>query len=159
MPLDPLTHCAACGADASMRCPNCLDAPEYQNGDSNVVVYCDDFCQETHWPKHMGYCKDMQKRKRLLRAARILKAAVLTYKEIVYDLDLTKIEFNDGALFLHHKPRSISSGPKRGPFPDQITENIEHKQAALLKNQSTTAMALLGPLTRKLLPGKYHQDA
>jgi hypothetical protein len=32
-----------------------------------------------------------------------------------------------------------------------MTDNIEHKEAALVKSQSTAAMALLGPLTRSLL--------
>ncbi|KAL2871593.1 uncharacterized protein BJX67DRAFT_166591 [Aspergillus lucknowensis] len=41
----------------------------------------------------------------------------------------------------------------RGPFPDHLTTNAKYKQAALTVNQCTTAMALLGRLTRKLLTG------
>ncbi|KAJ5616054.1 hypothetical protein N7537_001168 [Penicillium hordei] len=95
----------------------------------------------------------MQQRKILLRAAQILKAAMLAYRETVYDVDLTKIEYRDGVLYLHQNQRSVSSQSKRGPFPYHITDNLEHKEAALVKSQSTAAIALLGPLTRKLLRG------
>ncbi|KAJ5795448.1 uncharacterized protein N7518_003988 [Penicillium psychrosexuale] len=93
----------------------------------------------------------MQQRKLLFRAALILKAAMLAYRETVYDVDLTKIEYRDGVLYLHQNQRPVSSLSKRGPFPNHITDIIDHKEAALLKSQSTAAMSLLGPLTRKLL--------
>jgi hypothetical protein len=79
---------------------------------------------------------------------------MLAYRETVYDVDLTKIEYRDGVLYLHQNQRSVSSQSKRGPFPYHITDNLEHKEAALVKSQSTAAIALLGPLTRKLLRGK-----
>ncbi|KGO71810.1 hypothetical protein PITC_028130 [Penicillium italicum] len=95
----------------------------------------------------------MQQRKILLRAAQMLKAAMLAYRETVYDMDLTKIEYLDGVLYLHQNQRPVSSQSKRRPFPSHMTDNIDHKEAALVKSQSTAAMALLGPLTRKLLRG------
>ncbi|CAI7598257.1 unnamed protein product [Penicillium glandicola] len=36
-----------------------------------------------------------------------------------------------------------------------MTDNIQHKEAALVKSQSTAAISLLGPLTRKLLRGMH----
>ncbi|KGO44271.1 Zinc finger, MYND-type [Penicillium expansum] len=135
-------------------CLGCSHAPEYQSGDSRVVFYCSRECQMGDWPNHKDFCKNMQKRKILLRAAQILKAAMLAYRETVYDVDLTKIEYRDGVLYLHQNQRPVSSQSKRGPFPNHMTDNIEHKEAALVKSQSTAAMALLGPLTRKLLRGK-----
>jgi hypothetical protein len=72
----------------------------------------------------------------------------------VYDVDLTKIEFQDGFLCLYQNQRSITSRSKRGLFPVHLTTNIAHKEAALANNQCTTAMALLGHLTRKLLEGE-----
>lgn len=79
---------------------------------------------------------------------------MLAYRETVYDIDLTKIELIDGVLYLHQKVVLNASQPKRGSFPDHLTNNVEHKEAALVNNQCTAAMALLGPLTRKLLKGK-----
>jgi hypothetical protein len=154
MALKSPAECANCGTGTKTMCSRCPHAPEYQSGDSRVVFYCSRECQVMDWPNHKVYCKNMQQRKILLRAAQVLKAAMLAYREIVYDVDLTKIECRDGVLYLHQKQRPVSSQSKRGPFPNHMTDNIEHKEAALVKSQSTAAMALLGPLTRRLLRGK-----
>jgi hypothetical protein len=131
-----------------------MDAPEYQPGDSVGIVYCNRDCQQGHWSDHKAHCRALGQRKKLLRAAKILKAALLTYREVVYDVDLTKIESRDGVLYLHQNLRLDAAQSKRGPFPDHLTTNIEHKGAALANNQCTTAMALLGRLTWKLLKGE-----
>lgn len=137
-----------------MRCVGCIDAPEYRRGDSTSVVYCGRNCQKEHWKSHKAHCNAMRKRKKLLRAAKILKAALLTYREAVYDIDLTKVVLEDGILCLYQNRRSLTAQAKRGPFPSHITSSIEYKEAALAHNSCTTAMALLGRLTRKLLAGE-----
>ena len=147
-------QCANCGVDALMRCAACMDAPEYQHGDSATSVYCDRDCQKGHWSKHKAHCRLLGQRKKLLRAANILRAALLTYREVVYDVDLTKIQLQDGVLFFHQNQRPITTRSKRGLFPSHLTTNIDHKEAALVNNQCTTAMALLGRLTQRLLQGK-----
>jgi len=76
---------------------------------------------------------------------------LLTYREVVFDLNLTKIEFQDGTLRLYQTP---TVGFRRCQFPAHLTTNNEHREAALANNQCTTAMALLGRLTRKLLAGE-----
>jgi len=116
-----------------------MEAPEYQPGDSIGSVYCS---------------RALQHRKKLFRTANILKAALLTYREVEYDIDLTKIELQNEVLYLHQNQRFISARAKRGLFPEHLTTNIEHRKAALANNQCTMAMALLGRLTRKLLEGE-----
>lgn len=74
-----LTKCANCGTLASMRCTGCIDAPEYESGDAIGVAYCNHGCQATHWPNHKAQCNAMQRRKKLLRIATILKATLLAY--------------------------------------------------------------------------------
>ena len=154
MALAHLAQCANCGTDATMRCVACRDAPEYQPGDSVGSVYCNRDCQKRHWSNHKAPCRALGQRKKLLRTANILKAALLAYREVVYDIDLTKIEFQDGVLCLHQNIRTITTQSKRGLFPAHLTANIDHKEAALANNQCTTAMALLGRLTKKLLGGE-----
>ena len=154
MALAYLAQCANCGTDATMRCQGCMNAPEYQPGDSVGSVYCNRDCQKGHWSNHKAHCRALGQRKKLLRTANILKAALLTYREVVYDIDLTKIQFQDGVLCLHQNQRSITTRSKRGLFPVHLTTNIDHKEAALANNQCTTAMALLGRLTQKLLEGE-----
>jgi hypothetical protein len=136
-----------------MKCAGCIDAPEYQPGDSIGSVYCSRDCQKRHWPNHKAHCRALGQRKKLLRTANVLKAALLTYREVVYDIDLTKIKFKDGVLCLYQNQRPITARSKRGLFPGHLTTNIKHREAAIANNQCTTAMALLGRLTRKLLEG------
>ncbi|KAL3477284.1 hypothetical protein BJX99DRAFT_269895 [Aspergillus californicus] len=145
--------CTNCGSEAIQKCAGCLEAPEYHPGDSIAVFYCGRDCQKKHWPSHKPRCTAMRQRKKLFRAASVLKAALLAYREGCYDIPLTKIELRDGVLYLHQQPRGIAAPCIRGPFPDHLTTNTKHKEAALAVNQCTTAMALLGRLTRKLLAG------
>ncbi len=149
-----LGQCANCEIDATMKCSGCVDAPEYQPEDARDTVYCNRDCQKEHWPNHKAHCRTLSQRKKLLRAAQTLKTALLIYRSIFYDIDLTKIEYDDdGTLYLHQNLRSNIVRAKRGPFPEHLTTNAEHREAALANNQCTAAMALLGPLTRKLLEG------
>ncbi len=69
----------------------------------------------------------------------------------MFDPELAKIEFKDGILSLYQNPAPKSAYTL---FPSHLIANAEHREAALANNQCTTAMALLGPLTRKLLAGK-----
>ncbi|KAJ7208708.1 hypothetical protein B0H12DRAFT_1242978 [Mycena haematopus] len=142
------THCANCDIPASLRCTRCMDAPEYEPGDAINIVYCSAKCQSIHWKAHKTRCTTLHKRRKLLRAATMLRAVLLTYRETFFDIPLAKIELRDGVLYLYRHPsRDIS--PK--PFPRDLTANVAHKEAALTHNQCTMAHALLGPLTRKLL--------
>ena len=105
----PLAQCANCGTNATMRCAGCIDAPEYQPSDSVGSVYCSRDCQKGHWSNHKAHCHALGQRKKLLRTANILKAAPLTYREVVYNIDLTKIEFQDRVLCLHQNQRPITA--------------------------------------------------
>lgn len=142
--------CNTCDKPATKRCAGCKDAPDYLPGDALDTFYCDRDCQKKARETHKDRCRNLSRRIALLRAAKILKTALLTYREMVYDLDLTHIESKDGILRLHQIPRTRRM---RCVFPGHLTNNIEHKEAALLANQCTTAMALLGRLTHKLLSG------
>ncbi|KAL2871594.1 zinc finger MYND domain-containing protein [Aspergillus lucknowensis] len=99
-----MANCANCGTQGTQHCAGCLEAPEYQPGDSTSVSYCSRDCQKEHWPSHKSHCIAMHQRRKLLRTARVLKAALLTYREIFYDIPLTKIDFQDGVLRLHQSP-------------------------------------------------------
>jgi hypothetical protein len=143
--------CARCGIKAGLRCVGCLNAPEYQPGDAATTSYCSSECQIQHRSQHKAHCRALSRRIKLLRAGRISKAALLAYRQVFFDLDLQKIELLDGVLCLHQRQRSMSARAKIVRFPEHLTTNVEHREAALLNNQCT--MALLGRLIRKLLDG------
>ncbi|KAJ7161546.1 hypothetical protein C8R46DRAFT_1353406 [Mycena filopes] len=135
---------------ASSRCSGCLDAPEYKSGDAPGVVYCSPKCQTSHWTAHKAQCHNLRARRRLLRVATILRAALLVHREVKFDVPMVKIELKNGVLHLY---RDISADITPRPFDNRLTANVAHKEAALTHNQCTLAFALLGPLTRKLLAG------
>ncbi|KAF2824876.1 hypothetical protein CC86DRAFT_48047 [Ophiobolus disseminans] len=146
-----ISECASCGIKADMRCVGCLDAPEYHPGDAISTVYCSRTCQTQHWPQHKVRCHTLSRRIKLLRAAHIFKAALLNYREVLYDIGLERIELQDGALCLHQRLHAVTTRWQIVRFPAHLTTNVEHRDAALLNNQCTLAMALLGRLVRKLL--------
>lgn len=79
----------------------------------------------------------MKRRKKPLRAATILQEALLAYRDILYDIDLTKIERKNGMPYLYQRQRSVTAHVKRGPFPNHLTSSVQHKEAALIINQCT----------------------
>jgi hypothetical protein len=149
-----VTECANCGSNATKRCAGCIGALEYEPEDSISTAYYSRECQRELWPSHRHRCRALQQRKKLLRAANLLKAALLTYKEVVYDVDLKKVELKNGVLCLYQNESRDRPQPWPASFPSHLTPDIEHKEAALAVNQCTTAMALLGCMTRKLLQGE-----
>lgn len=153
--LTSASRCASCGSDASTHCSGCVGAPDYESGDAANTAYCNRDCQKAHWSVHKARCKILQQRKTLLRAAQILKAALLTYREATYDIDLTGVHYEGGVLWLHQNRRLASTRAKRGPFPNHLVANSQHKEAALAHNSCTTAMALLSQLTRTLLQSEW----
>ncbi|CAI6311892.1 unnamed protein product [Periconia digitata] len=136
-----------------MKCAGCLDAPVYPPEERVDTVYCNRDCQKVHWSVHKAHCRTLGSRKKLLRVAVILKVALLTYREVRYDIDLRRIAVHDGVLCLYQNQRPATTRCRRGRFPAHLTSNNAHREAALANNQCTTAMALLGRLTRKLLKG------
>jgi hypothetical protein len=153
---DRSTLCAHCRKPATMKCGGCIGAPQFRMDELFEAVYCDGMCQKAHWPDHKTHCKAMKQRKVLFRGARLLKVVILTYREVLYDIYITRVEFSEGYLQIHQKLRSIRTRSRRGPFPSEMATGLENKEVILALNQCTTAMALLVRLTRKLFVSKFH---
>ena len=151
--------CANCGSDAAIRCDNCLDAPEYQLGDSGSTAYCNQACLRAHWPTHKLRCQVLERRKKLLRAATVLRTAFLTYREFAHDLDLDKIELrkispHDEILYLHLRTGPIRARAQRDIFGWHLIIDARIRGAALAYNSFAIAPCLLGGLIEKLLDGE-----
>ena len=108
-----IMQCAECGKYATMRCVVFMNAPEYQLGQSAGSVYCDRECQKGHWSDHRARCRTLGQRKKLLRKGNILTAAMLTYPKVIDDVDLTRIQLQEGVLCLHRNLRPITTRSKR----------------------------------------------
>ncbi|KAI0138514.1 hypothetical protein F4776DRAFT_670427 [Hypoxylon sp. NC0597] len=149
----PVSSCANCGVQASKRCTGCVDAPEYQPGDSLEVFYCGSDCQQLHWQSHKAQCNIRRKRKKLLRAVMLMKATFLAFRECVFSFSLMAIEPRDGVLVLLHDPDPKLFQPWLSPFPEGVTTNDRHKEAVMAADQCKAAPSLLGRLARHLLKG------
>ncbi|KAM0276418.1 hypothetical protein ACHAQH_006770 [Verticillium albo-atrum] len=95
----------------------------------------------------------MQDRKKLLRGARLLKAAIIAYKLAVFDMDLLSVELQNGILWMKANKAKVSFGP----FPEHLVTKVDHKEAVLTAEPCSTAMSLLGPLARRILAGNVCQ--
>ncbi|KAL4790269.1 hypothetical protein BDV19DRAFT_402212 [Aspergillus venezuelensis] len=145
------SSCANCREPAILQCTGCKDAPEYETGDVKAVFYCTATCQKIHRPRHKTYCKTLATRKKLARVAAVCKAAVLTYRAIEFDVELSGIELKGNTMFLYDNQRNLSIPPKRGPFPEHVTSSPEHRDAALSWFFCFASHALLSTLLPKLL--------
>ncbi|PWY83853.1 hypothetical protein BO94DRAFT_599308 [Aspergillus sclerotioniger CBS 115572] len=149
----PSGTCANCSKPTHLQCAACKDAPEHTPGDASRTFYCSRDCQKAHRPAHKDHCKTMLHRKKLLRTAIILKAAFLGYREIEFDVELSKIEQRGRFLYLSDNQKNLNIPPKRGPFPEHLTTNPEHREAALTWFQCLAACCLSSRLMKKLLAG------
>ncbi|RDW81042.1 zinc finger MYND domain-containing protein [Aspergillus mulundensis] len=94
------SSCANCAMPATLQCTGCKDTPEYKHGDASPVFYCSKACQTDHRPRHLAHCKTMATRKKLVRIAAVCKAAVLGYRELEYDVELSAIELLNNRFLL-----------------------------------------------------------
>lgn len=134
-----------------MVCSACSEAPDYRLNDATNTAYCSGDCQKAHWNTHQTRCKALKQRVKLLRISKMLRTTLMVYRCVFYNLCLTKIELKDDTLWLHHTPTSKTQFP---PFPDDLTTDRHHRDAALSVIHGATAMSILGPMTRELLTGE-----
>lgn len=95
----------------------------------------------------------MAARKKLLRVAAVCRTAVLGYRELEFDVELSKVEIRGNTLYLYVNQKDLSIAPKRGPFPEHLTSSPQHREAALSWFFCFASQALLSVLLPKLLAG------
>lgn len=149
----PAPTCANCGTEATIQCKACMDAPEHEPGDSISAFYCTTACQTADLQNHKTNCRIRAQRKRLLRAAIILKAALLVYSEPSYARTIAELDRLDKVLALAYTwggsyyPRLDPDSFLPNPTPAQ-------REAVLMYSLcGGIATRLVGRLTHKLLAG------
>lgn len=126
--------CASCKKPAVIACPNCKDSPIPDNTTEYPGYYCSRVCQYAHKLKHKTTCKRMLQRRLLYRAGDLLQALFYTYRENVFDKQISKIEDKDGKLYLHGIKSLKTVGTKLDmlqTFPRHLVTNEADKQHAL----------------------------
>ncbi|KAL4924111.1 uncharacterized protein BDV17DRAFT_295742 [Aspergillus undulatus] len=66
-------------------------------------------------------------------------------------MDLSKIEFRNGTLYLHQRKGVDTLKKRPGSFPENPALRVEHRESVLSKHINTRRIVLLAPLTHKLL--------
>ncbi|KAI1458280.1 hypothetical protein F4805DRAFT_474523 [Annulohypoxylon moriforme] len=131
-------------------CSSCYDVPRYE--DESCEVYCNAQCLQEHSEEHKARCELRLKRKRLLRASKLMKATFMTFRECLYGRPLVEIKISNGELHLHIKPEPPFN-PWYYPFPDGITTTTNHREAALSIQNCNASASICSPLARQLLEG------
>ncbi|KAI1329467.1 hypothetical protein F5Y16DRAFT_417855 [Xylariaceae sp. FL0255] len=150
--------CANCSKPLSTwQCDACSPSesksiPEYTPGDVGITYYCSLDCLEIDRLQHEPHCELRRKRQRLYRAAEVFQFVLLAYRECIFDMDITRIDYRDGELRLHRLRPSASPRLPFGPFPP-LMDSVILRMATLASGQCGTMLALLGRLSEFLLSG------
>ncbi|GKZ31582.1 hypothetical protein AbraIFM66950_000157 [Aspergillus brasiliensis] len=151
----PSGPCANCGKHTSLQCDACRGAPEYFPGDTTTIFYCGTTCQRAHQTVHKPDCINMTRRKKLLRTGIFAKEAFMVYRAAEYDVDvdveLSEIEERIDTLYIDDNQMNLDIPCRRGPFPEHLTADPEHRAAALAWFHFSAAPALTSRLVRELL--------
>ncbi|KAI1089673.1 hypothetical protein F5B19DRAFT_504474 [Rostrohypoxylon terebratum] len=146
--------CANCGAKVLTdlhTCMRCYYAPKYKDSES-MDVYCDKICQQGHLTSHKAQCQLRINRRNLFRAATLMKATFMTFRECLYGRPLVEVKVYKGELHLH-MDSGIKFKPWYYPFPDGVTTDPKHKEAALSLQNCNAAANICGGLAKRLLEG------
>lgn len=177
--------CSRCGEIATTKCILCDDVPRYFPAETMGAHYCSSACQSADWKWHEARCHDLGPRKRLLRAAKILRATLLEFAKMHYTHNLFKsIELTvHGDLYLHPHPLTknhpefhqdafkvlrqicltnrfypFASSPTASELPVPLSRLFirrEDEEAILTVFQNPTALFLLSSLIQKLLKSEH----
>lgn len=130
-----------------------MEAPESQPGDSINTFYCSAACQTADLPSHKTHCRIRVQRKRLLRAAVILKAALLVYSEPFYGRTIVGLDRLDKVLGLPSNSGRVYY-PPLDPASFLPNPTREQREAVLMYSVcGGVATRLVCRLMHKLLAG------
>lgn len=128
--------CTNCGKmDAKAHCTACHLAPEPDGTLQTSVRYCNKECQKAHWVHHRRGCKQMQARKALFRAGRLLQEMWYAIRRESYDNAVVRVQEINGELVVYDgdynvEPTLRENGYYRR-FPEEIFKNKKDAESCL----------------------------
>jgi hypothetical protein len=152
-------QCTNCGNhNAKAYCAGCHQAPNTDGTPHVNVRYCTKECQKAHWPAHRLECKNLQARKALFRAARLLQKMWYTVRRESFDNCIVKAEEVNGELWIHEGDYDLEP-TKRNPgfyrdFPDAIFKNKQDADTCLNLLYCTDSLGHMYMVNHWLLKGR-----
>ncbi|KAI4846094.1 hypothetical protein E4T44_05252 [Aureobasidium sp. EXF-8845] len=149
-------ECTNCGNfNAKSYCAGCHQAPNTDGTPHLGVRYCSKECQKIHWPAHRLECKNLQTRKALFRAARLLQKMWYAVRRESFDNTVIGVEEVNGELLMHEGDYNLEP-TKRVPgfyreFPDAIFKNEQDAEACLNSLYCTDSLTHMHMVTNWLL--------
>lgn len=141
---DPLTKCTTCGAPATNKCSGC-----------KTIHYCGKECQTKDWPNHKINCKDIWMEKPLARAADLIQAAWLNFRENTWDTPITHLEVKNNELITYDGDQRVRSG-YFVKFPNDIMPDDSVKAGVLCNMMCNEPLAYLHSFIAMLIAGESH---
>lgn len=123
-----LHSCVKCEKGATKSCSACREGISDTGGHVDTTWYCGTDCQKAHWSSHKVTCKAVQERKILYRAGDIAQLLFYMYREIVFDILITKVEKTDRKVLLYEGEYKENCFV---PFPTALFPEEREKQAVL----------------------------
>ncbi len=146
----PFHPCANCQKDATKNCSACREAPDANGGQVEATWYCGLDCQQAHWGNHKIVCKALQQRKILYRAGETAQLLFYTYREIVFDKLIVKVERKGNEISLYEGEYEDDCFI---PFPAALFPDEREKQAVLTYLACGDALGYLHEVLKIMLKG------
>ncbi len=131
----------------------CHDTPDSEGRQMYTTYYCSKACQKTEYVRtHKYACNWAKNRRAVYRVGDIAQLAFYAYSEKIFDVSITKVEKQEGTLYLH---QGNNDQNLLLPFPDKLFSDEEEKLAALTVLAYDNALGFVHVLVEKMLGGGY----
>lgn len=105
---------------------------------------------------HKSICKASQERQILYRAGESAQLAFYTYREVVFDKKITRVESDGKNMILHE---GYYDTDLLIPFPTELFPCLADKQAILSFLSCSDAVGYMHEIIKAMLTGEYHFKA
>jgi hypothetical protein len=152
----PSEACAYCHVKIAkaLKCGGCCSQLGNENHAS--TFYCKKECQVAHWKVHKKECKAHQTRQILYRAGSLLQDMFCDYRELLFHLDIVKIEKKDDGLYLKSRnyEKFRTSSTMFYPFPEGLATTEKDRKSALTFMACRDAVAWMKEIIAYFLQGR-----
>lgn len=147
----PTEACTRCQTPTTKRCDGCVGAPAADDSGSQATFYCSQECQKINWPQHKAVCRNLQARKRLARAASLLKGILNRITLHASQLQFKSARREGSAVYLEERQNPWRGPRLLRPFPICFEGDRSSREAAMAYKASVGSMMYLYTFIKELL--------